>query len=1024
MKFIADLHIHSKYSMATSKQGDLPHLYHWARIKGIDLVGTGDFTHPQWFKELKENLIPTGTGLFTLKPDAIKSVESEFPFSPKESISPAFILSTEISNVYKKNGKVRKNHNVVLFDNLDSVDKLRKKLEKIGNITYDGRPMLGLDAKDLLDIVLSISPNNMFIPAHIWTPWFSLFGSKSGFDSIYDCFGDLTNNITALETGLSSDPPMNWMKSELDQFNLVSNSDAHSPQKLGREVNLFNSNFSFNAIKKSLEDKTSNDFLGTLEFYPEEGKYHNDGHRNCGINMTPEEALQHNNICPVCGKPLTIGVLHRVVELADRPYNQKPKNSKSFESIIPLQQILSHILNYTTVSKKIKAAYEHLINNTGSEFFLLRDAPIELIEKNSNPLIAEGIKRIREGKVKRIPGFDGEFGKISLFTEEEKSELSNQSMLFQVKKPKKTKTPQIKNEIHSIKSTKKQANTKIQLSKTQKIILESEIFPTAVVAGPGTGKTFLLVEKIKHLKTSKIIAITFTKKSAEEIKTRLTQKIEFIGTIHKLSLKILKQFYAQSFEIITPRDSLFLLEELKITKKDLNKISFLKSSLIKNANVKEYNSFLNNYNLLDLDDIIIKATEILQSNKKAQDFIKNSADFLFVDEFQDVNKSQYLFIQTLSKILNNKIFIIGDPEQTIYQFRGSIDTIFETFSQDFSAKTFFLKENFRSTTNIITVSNNLMNRDISAHSKRKGAVTYHTFPTELSEGIFVAKEISRLIGGQDMIEAHRLAKSQFYSFSDIAILVRTENQIPNLEYTLTKQGIPYKLKGAVDFFEEPSSVFLIHLLKFLYQDNLLSFKILVTSKLLSLPKNQQTKILNTKSFNIETDNSILKMLHTLCLDKNQFKNDINSLLSKLNTVLPINENILSLAKKETKTLNFLNTLLFHKDSDIEIFKNHYKKEGVSLVTMHSAKGLEFPVVFLPGIEEGIIPYKKDEIESEKKLFYVALTRAKEILYITNVKKRKIYNKIEEREPSQFLLNLPLTQKIVKMKSKEEQLKLF
>ena len=330
MKFLADLHIHSHFSRATAKNLNLENIYIAAQLKGITVVGTGDFTHPGWFTELKEKLVPAEEGLFRLKDEIAEKCDKQIPKLCRRAVR--FILVSEISNIYKKNQKTRKNHNLVYMPGLEVAEEFNSKLDRIGNIESDGRPILGLDTRDLLEIILETSDRAFLIPAHIWTPWFSLLGSKSGFDSIEECFEDLTAHIFAVETGLSSDPLMNWRVSGLDGLTLVSNSDAHSPLKLGREANIFNTELSYAAIKSAIQTGDSDRFLGTMEFYPEEGKYHLDGHRKCNIRLSPEKTRALEGKCPVCGDPLTLGVLYRVEELADRPEGAKPARVPSLLS--------------------------------------------------------------------------------------------------------------------------------------------------------------------------------------------------------------------------------------------------------------------------------------------------------------------------------------------------------------------------------------------------------------------------------------------------------------------------------------------------------------------------------------------------------------------------------------------------------------------------------------------------------------------------------------------------------------------
>jgi uncharacterized protein (TIGR00375 family) len=423
MRFVADLHIHSKYSRATSKEMSPESIWKWAQLKGITVIGTGDFTHPQWLKELHEKLLPAGNGLFTLKSELHGD---GIPESCKADVF--FMLSAEISCIYSKNGKTRKIHSVIFVPDFSDAAKINIALSKIGNLHSDGRPILGLDAKELLKIVLDVSPDAMLVPAHAWTPHFSVFGAASGFDSLEECFDELTPNIYAIETGLSSDPPMNRRLSALDGITLISNSDAHSPAKIGREANIFDTETTFPAITDAI--KTRNGFLGTIEFFPEEGKYHYDGHRTCNVSLSPKETIKHNYLCPVCGKKLTVGVMHRVELLADRDDEYKSKGAPGFHSIIPLPEILSEILKVGVNSKAVSNEYLGLLGKIGSEFKILMDVPLNDIERAGSPLLREAISRMREGKIHIAPGFDGEFGKIKIFEEVERKEIKGQTMLF------------------------------------------------------------------------------------------------------------------------------------------------------------------------------------------------------------------------------------------------------------------------------------------------------------------------------------------------------------------------------------------------------------------------------------------------------------------------------------------------------------------------------------------------------------------------------------------------------------------
>lgn len=415
MKFVADFHIHSKYSRATSRDMDLEALDKWAKIKGIKVLGTGDFTHPEWFKNLKEKLEPAEAGLFKLK-----NSDSET----------RFILTAEISCIYSKNNRVRKIHIIVFAPSFDAVEKINVHLGWIGNLKSDGRPILGLDAKELAKIVLEASPDCLVIPAHAWTPWFSIFGSKSGFNSIEECFDEYSKYIYAIETGLSSDPAMNWRLSALDKITLISNSDSHSPKKIGREANVFNTEIDYFKITEAIKEKNPQKFLYTVEFFPEEGKYHYDGHRLCDISLSPQESKKYNNICPTCGKPLTIGVLNRVEELADRPEGFRPENAIPFKNLIPLEEIIADSLGMLPGAKKVEEEYNSLIKNLGNEFKILLETEKSELESVTLSEIAEGIVRVREGKVKVKPGYDGVFGKIKIFGKDEHKEIIRQKTLF------------------------------------------------------------------------------------------------------------------------------------------------------------------------------------------------------------------------------------------------------------------------------------------------------------------------------------------------------------------------------------------------------------------------------------------------------------------------------------------------------------------------------------------------------------------------------------------------------------------
>ena len=401
MKFIADLHLHSKYSRATSRDMEVENLSLWAKRKGIKLLGTGDFTHPLYLLDLKSKLQPLGSGLLARREDRD---------------GPHFMLTAEVSNMFTQGGKGRRVHTLIFAPSFEVVERMNAQLGKFGKISSDGRPIFGFPVKDLVKMVLDISPDCLLIPAHAWTPWFSVFGANSGFDSIEECFEEEAKYIRAIETGLSSDPEMNWRLSALDEITLISNSDAHSPGKIGREANIFDCDLSYAAVTGAIRNKDPRKILFTIEFFPEEGKYHFDGHRNCKVLFAPPETRKNKGLCPVCGKRLTVGVMNRVEALADRPPGAASPKAIPGLHTVPLDEIIADALGVGTNASSVEKEYLRLVEKGGSEFDILLDLAPEELASFTPPLILEGILRVREGRLKITPGFDGVFGKIQIFS--------------------------------------------------------------------------------------------------------------------------------------------------------------------------------------------------------------------------------------------------------------------------------------------------------------------------------------------------------------------------------------------------------------------------------------------------------------------------------------------------------------------------------------------------------------------------------------------------------------------------------
>ncbi|MYB59963.1 MAG: AAA family ATPase [Gemmatimonadetes bacterium] len=588
MPFHADLHLHSHYSRATSKNLNLEHLYKWAQLKGIRVVGTGDFVHPGWMDELEEKLQPAEEGLFRLKPELERTMDGQVPAACRAPVR--FMLTVEISNIYKRLGRVRKVHNIILAPGFEAAKSLQARLGAIGNIRSDGRPILGLDSRDLLEITLETDPMACLIPAHVWTPWFSALGSRGGFDRISDCYGDLTDHIFAVETGLSSDPLMNWRLEQLDPYVLVSNSDAHSPGKLGRETTLFDTSCDYPAIYSALSDPEDEGLTGTVEFYPEEGKYHYDGHRKCERRMHPRETIDGKGLCPDCGKPVTVGVMARVEALADREEGKKPPRARHFFSVIPLPEIIGEAKQVGPGTKTVDAVYQAMVSRLGNELDILLDIPEDDIAQVGGTLIAEGIRRMRVGEVDILPGYDGDYGVIKLFNPEDRLGDDTQIALLEdlpvkEKKPVRAdpvpddtpavgegETPEV--EEASPASTNGKAHVAVPVpaepettafampvetapdvaepSVTDLVALETPEDATSmsgplnedqlkavthreghllIVAGPGTGKTHTLTHRMAYLARhgttpDRMLAVTFTNKAAGELKARLAALLD------------------------------------------------------------------------------------------------------------------------------------------------------------------------------------------------------------------------------------------------------------------------------------------------------------------------------------------------------------------------------------------------------------------------------------------------------------------------------------------------------------------
>jgi DNA helicase II / ATP-dependent DNA helicase PcrA len=549
--FYADLHIHSKYSRACSKNCDLEHLAWWAGRKGVAVVGTGDFTHPAWGEELRANLLPAEPGLFRLRPELERRVARTLPPACRTPIR--FLLSVEISTIYKRDERTRKVHHLIYAPDLDAAQRITTALGKIGNLSADGRPILGLDSRDLLEITLESDPGSYLVPAHVWTPWFSALGSKSGFDAVADCYADLADHIFAIETGLSSDPPMNWRVGSLDRYRLVSNSDAHSPPALGREATVFDTELDYFAIRQALE--TGAGFGGTVEFFPEEGKYHADGHRACGVHLEPAQTRALDGRCPVCGKPVTVGVLHRVEELADRPVGVRPEGAPGFANFLQLPQIIGELHRVGPRSKKVVSEIAGLTAFFGPELEILQSVPLDEVAVRSR-MLATALERLRSGRVVTEPGYDGEYGVIRVFEDGEAADDGLFELTEVAASPAKAVVPRRTKHLAVTPTMLPDGGGVTGLSgldADQRAAVAHGSGPLLIVAGPGTGKTRTLTHRIAHLVTARgvppevCLAITFTRRAADEMRERMRALLPdcvariTVTTFHSLGLRILRE---------------------------------------------------------------------------------------------------------------------------------------------------------------------------------------------------------------------------------------------------------------------------------------------------------------------------------------------------------------------------------------------------------------------------------------------------------------------------------------------------
>jgi len=1036
LKYISDFHIHSHYSMATSKKLVPEYLEYWARIKGINVIGTGDCVHPGWFKELREKLEPCDNGFFRLK-NEYRLRESRELSHENIPDKVYFMLTGELSSIYKKNDRVRKVHNLCVFPDFDSLQKVQGKLDSMGNIRSDGRPILGIDSRDILEMTLDSSDYSFLIPAHIWTPWFSVLGSKSGFDTIDECYEDLTDNIFALETGLSSDPPMNWSCSFLDRFRLVSNSDAHSPEKLGREANLFDCELSYRAMYEAL--KYDRGFTGTIEFFPEEGKYHLDGHRKCGIVWTPEETLRHDGICPVCGKPVTKGVMYRVSELSDREDARTFSNKKEFHSITQLPDLISEIMNIkSSSSKRVQEEYFRIIKNAGSEFFIYLDSDLEDVKRVSGEVYAEGIERIRKGDVIIKSGYDGEFGRVkvfkglesagsgtaSLFPSEEVDEMKKvmeEAEAHAAGVPRSKKERGVHSEIMKtlfkrVKTSDSEEPAEVKLNDKQKLAVQSD-GPICVMAGPGSGKTRVLVERILYTDyttegKANIAAVTFSNRAAREMGNRLKnhtiKSSAQVCTFHSLGLKILEENISifgrdDDFKIAESDELTKLIKksgiiEPKSIKKALREITYFKQGISDLCPdfFENYENLLHENNLVDVDDLIFLPVKLLSQKGAVYDKWHGRFTHILVDEFQDINAIQYSFLNLLYGV-NTDLFVIGDVNQAIYGFRGADVSFMINLKEDYSdLKEISLNTSYRCPGTVLSAASAVVGTHYCIEGTRAGIpIDVRRFKSQGEEAEFIASEINNILGGVNSysMEVSSNIRENELSPGDIAVLCRTSLLFESLSEAFERHGIPFQISGSKTG---------------IYRDNLKSALHEAGDVLAGRNRSRDlSNIMEEACDNIpETMMNIMEYL--------DLEYDENYLRLSLDPYGSIDEAVRYIA--------------LEKDGDDFI----PELDAVTLMTMHASKGLEFDTVFIPAFEEGVVPftmYGDDalDLDEERRIAYVAMTRTKEKLCITSSQNRNLKKRKMKNRESSFLAEIPceyLDKHSSSRKDDDRQLNLF
>lgn len=1055
--FRADLHVHSRFSRATSGRLNIRNLAAWSMIKGLSVMSTGDFTHPAWREELRRDLVyDENSGLYRVR--EATPVEEEIPgFARPDGVQdPQFLIQAEISSIYKKNGAVRKVHNLVFMPSLDSADKLSAKLAAIGNITSDGRPILGLDSERLLEMVLETDERGVLIPAHVWTPWFALFGSKSGFDRLEDCFGSLSPHIFALETGLSSDPDMNRLWSALDRYVLVSNSDAHSGENLGREANLFAGEPSYDGLFGALRRASRGEqpegctFLGTVEFFPEEGKYHLDGHRACNVVLEPEESMRLGNICPVCGRPLTVGVLHRVMALADRKEPVRPAGDPGFVSLFPLPEMIGELLGTGPKSKKVQEKQAELVRLFGSEMDILHTVPESDLRHHWDAL-GEAVARMRRGDVIKEGGYDGEYGVVRVFSEQERKEfvtgryrtgslLENAATRRKPGRRPKTAASEAPAAPETAQGTlftatatapapcpapsRQETAQPFCYSGGQQHAIDAGPHPVLVLAGPGSGKTRTLVGRVERLlhdnvPAGQILAVTFTRRAAGELRERLalalgeTAGLPQADTLHALALSCWDGEEPAVLSEEAARTLFCTVNGLAASegRKDWEALSLARERLEslppeRELRFSRYQAFKREKRLADYTDLLEHWQASLRTTPE------RPWTEVLVDEIQDLSPLQLALVQALLPPDGRGFFGIGDPDQSIYGFRGAHPDVQAALRQAWPMlESVTLTASHRSSAGILTSASSLLGSASVCGQlvpTRTSEASLHLFsaPDARREAAWVADQTALLLGGTshtlEDARSRQSALSTPCSPGEIAILVRMKALIPPLKTALERRGVPCAVPESAPFWTDPSAALILALAARHFQRPFATPDALPGS----LPAADVPQLADTLAPQCwETPSALITHL------------DAAKLLAPLFPDSSACAALLRAYRDQGKSWEkLLDWVSLRQDLDLV----REQAEQVQIMTLHAAKGLEFRAVFLPALEEGILPFPgadallhpaQDGIDEavlaeERRLLYVGITRARDAVFISHAAERRLYGNLLRLQPSRFLADLP------------------